>query len=310
MSTVCDTCAKGQANSTTWLAILRTAATNGHVNCLAAAHVASSLPWTYSGVGMIAAAGGHLDCLAYAHEHGGADELECTAAAGNGHLECLVYAHEHGVEFDGEEDKAAAEGGHLACLEYVFAHNAISTDVACYAALYGHLACLASAYEHGAPLFTVEWSAADVAASFGHLDCMVFAYEHGAPWQNGEPSRNACSLAAHNGHLDCLVFAREHGASVSAWTAEVAAQRGHLACMRYALCTATVGFHPHPGLKQIVLYTRARERLRSAIRHLEICFLERRRRKRAAAAVIGDAWLEFCYMPGRVGAARVARLHP
>ena len=71
---------------------------------------------------------------------------------------------------------------------------------------------------------------------------------------------------------------------------------GHLACMRYALCRGS----------RARFYKAEEVRLRAAIQYLADAWLKKKTRK-AAASVIGEAWLEFTYRPGGAGASRVGK---
>ena len=61
-------------------------------------------------------------------------------------------------------------------------------------------------------------------------------HERGCPWDKW-----TCCVAAENGHLECLKYAREHGCDWDADTCARAAKKGYLECLEYALARKCPG---------------------------------------------------------------------
>jgi hypothetical protein len=99
----------------------RSAAANGHLDCLKYLHEVTKVPWG-SGTAFLAALNGHLHILEYLVEceYDEFDEYACAYAAANGHLECLKYLHEVAkAPWDEVIVWSAHENNHPECLQYL-----------------------------------------------------------------------------------------------------------------------------------------------------------------------------------------------
>ena len=99
----------------------RSAAANGHLDCLKYLHEDVKAPWDCE-TAYWAARNGHLHILEYLveREYDEFDEYACAYAAWKGHLECLKYLHEDVKAPWGEATvRSAHEYNHSECLQYL-----------------------------------------------------------------------------------------------------------------------------------------------------------------------------------------------
>ena len=123
----------------------------------------------------------------------------CEAAAANGHLAMLRWLTSSNSSWDDWVMMRAARGGHINCLEYCNSIQKRPTHwVYAEAALGGHLDCLKYLCETWWPLARSHWTA-DSAAQSGSLACLEYAMQYGFPF-----NVHTAIIAAEHGHLDCL----------------------------------------------------------------------------------------------------------
>ena len=99
----------------------RSAAANGHLDCLKYLHEDVKAPWDCE-TAYWAARNGHLHILEYLveREYDEFDEYACAYAAANGHLDCLKYLHEVAkAPWDEATVRSAHENNHPECLQYL-----------------------------------------------------------------------------------------------------------------------------------------------------------------------------------------------
>ncbi|KAG5190987.1 hypothetical protein JKP88DRAFT_296870 [Tribonema minus] len=182
---------------------------------------------------MTAARRGHLEVLRQLHQQGHIPDFneQCLAAEG-GHLEVLKWLWELGGLYSEDVSTLAAAGGHLHVIEWLVdtIPGAVDEDTCAMAAQFGHLHVLRFAHERGCP-----WDSrvCRVAAHKGHLDVLRYAREHGCPWVGAEVAR----CAADGGGLAVLQWAVENGCGWDATVCEIAAGRGDVEMLEWALAS-------------------------------------------------------------------------
>lgn len=167
-----------------------------------------------------AALNGHLNCLKYAHENGCPWDIETTKyAVMGGHLDCLIYAHKNGCPWDPETAQYAASYCNFECLKYALEHQEIyDLRIMRYAARGGDLKCIKYIIENY-KLWDTPWvikndmghelcdiGPSSIIASSGNLDLLKYAHESGCPWDS-----MTIFFAAKNGHLECVKYAHQNG---------------------------------------------------------------------------------------------------
>jgi len=165
----------------------RSAAANGHLDCLKYLHEDVKAPWDCE-TAYWAARNGHLHILEYLveREYDEFDEYACASAAEYGHLECLKYLHEDvKAPWDWETASEAAGNGHLHILEYLVEREYDEFDeYACaYAAWKGHLECLKYLHED----VKAPWGEATVrsAHEYNHSECLQYLLDNDCPLPQG-----------------------------------------------------------------------------------------------------------------------------
>jgi hypothetical protein len=103
----------------------RSAAANGHLDCLKYLHEEVKAPWNWNS-GAQAASNGHLHILEYLverkYEH--FPQLACTVAAENGHLDCLKFLRETAkAPWHFGAVQMAHLNNHPECLQYLLDNN-------------------------------------------------------------------------------------------------------------------------------------------------------------------------------------------
>ena len=137
-----------------------------------------------------------------------------ASAARNGQLEALQWLVAHGSPKLKSNAcvpiEAAASEGEIECLEWMLKNM----DLECQplipamqsAAKHGHVECMDLLWESRVHAFFLNVMMCHHAAANGHLNALVWLHERNAPWRDG-----VVSVAAENGHLDCLKYAVAHG---------------------------------------------------------------------------------------------------
>jgi len=168
------------------------------VSSAAAAGCMRALQWLHHGCKMVLAPG------------------HAASAARNGQLEALKWLVAHGSRHLKRNAcvpiEAAANEGELECLKWMLKNM----DLECQplipamqsAAKHEHVACMDLLWESQPHThrFSLNIRMCYDAAANGHLSALVWLHERNAPWRD-----SVVSVAAENGHLDCLKYMIAHG---------------------------------------------------------------------------------------------------
>lgn len=244
-ASVCEVCSQFQ-NEIPYIRKLRSvlesaknqmitrAADHGLLDVLQFLHKDLSLPWNVNACAA-AASNGHIDCLAYLHKNGCPWDASTLQSAGTGgHLACLKYAHSHGCPHNNMiVISGAVESGHLECVQYMIDHGLYTSDgaydICAEAATLKSTAILAHLLSKN--VGSIE-EVCNSAATHGSLSCLEYAFNHGCALDR------SAYLAAQAGHLDCLKFALAHQEAPSTYAlsqiCNVAVHRGFVECLQAA----------------------------------------------------------------------------
>ena len=159
-----------------------------------------------------------------------------ASAARNGQLEALQWLVANGCRnLKGNASvpiEAAAGEGEIECLKWMLEKMELDCQPLIpamqSAAKHGHVACMDLLWEAERPRpgrVALNVMMCHHAAANGHLSALVWLHERNAPWRDG-----VVSVAAENGHLDCIKYAVAHGLCADGESRDNALKHAALGC--------------------------------------------------------------------------------